>query len=72
MTRVSCRLLPTAMAVTGWVRVALSSVLLKYAYKIMCQFSSRRAFECDPLIYLRLLVFVCRVALGVAIVVSSL
>ena len=26
-----------------WVRVALSSVLLKYAYKITCQFSSRRA-----------------------------
>ena len=44
-----------------WVRVAqplaLSSVLLKYAYKITCQFSSRlQGFECDPFIYLRLVV----------------
>ena len=31
-----------------WVRVVLSSVLLKYAYKITCQFSSRRALSVIP------------------------
>ena len=31
-----------------WVRVAVSFVLLKYAYKITCQFSSRRALSVIP------------------------
>ena len=31
-----------------WVRVALSSVLLKYVYKITCQVSSHRALSVIP------------------------